>query len=386
MTTKLRSSSSIFALSRTSLSLTSLSITGLALAVPAANASDGVKLSLGGFFRSAYGATFDDDAQGELGHDTNLDGVGSDAEIFFMGETTLDNGITVGARIELEGENTSDDQIDNVYAFFKGGFGDVRIGAQDGAAGNMYMLPPGSTANFGPYSPNITGSILSPGFFDPEASLAQQDAVMKIVYYTPQWNGFSFGVSYTPNDDEKTESGTDHVASSFHPDRSNGSASNNVALAMHYDYEGEGWGLNLGAAGYWEGDVEGTSADDAEQAGYNLGANVSIGALQVGAASTFLDDGNGAGQDIWLVGGGFAYQVDAWTIGGGYAIMVTEVADSSDDSKLQRAGLDFSYAMAPGIDLDGGIFYTWNEAADDDGDNADNYDALEIAIGSALTF
>jgi predicted porin len=376
MTATLRSSSSIVA----------LSIAGMSIATPIANASDGVKLSLGGFFRSAYGVTFDDDAQGELGDDTNLDGLGHDAEIFFMGETTLDNGVTVGARIEMEAENDSDDQIDNVYAFFKGGFGEVRLGAQDGAAGNMYMLPPGSTANFGPYSPNTIGSVLSPGFFDPEASLAQQDAVMKIVYYTPQWKGFSFGLSYTPNDDEKTESGTDHVASSFHPDRSNGSANHNVALAMHYDFEGDGWGVNLGAAGYWEGDVEGTSADDAEQAGYNLGANVSIGALQVGVAGTLLDDGNAAGQDIWLVGSGFAYTVDAWTIGGGYAIMVTEVEGFSDDSKLQRAGLDFSYAMGPGIDLDGGIFYTWNEAADDDGDNADNYDALEIAIGSALTF
>jgi predicted porin len=369
-------------------SLLALTVAGAAnvATMPTAFASDGIKLSLGGFFRSAYGFTIDDDAQGELGHDQNLDGVSSDAEIFFMGETTLDNGVTVGVRIEMEAESESDDFIDNVYAFYKGGFGELRVGALDGAAGNMYMLPPGSTANFGPYSPNIIGSPLSPGLFDPEASLALQDAVIKIVYYTPQWNGFSFGLSYTPNDDEKTDSGTDNVADSFHPDRSEGSANHNVALAMHYDYEGDGWGLNLGAAGYWEGDVEGTSADDAEQAGYNLGANVSIGALQVGAAGTFLDDGNGAGQDIWMFGLGFAYTLDAWTIGGGYAHVQTEEAGFSDDSKLDRAGIDFSYAMAPGIDLDGGIFYTWNEAADDDGDNADNYDAIEIAIGSALTF
>jgi len=344
-----------------------------------------VKLSLGGFFRSAYGFTFDDDQQGELGDDRSLDGFGHDAEVYFMGETTLDNGLTVGARIEMEAEEDND-QIDNVYTYFKGGFGEIKIGAQDGAAGSMYMLPPGSTDNFGPYSPNTIGSVLSPGFFDPEASLALQDAVMKIVYFSPTWNGFSFGVSYTPNDDEKKNDDGDNVAQSFHPDRSEGSANHGVAVAAHYDYESEGWGLSLGAAAYWEGDVEGTSADDAEQAGYNAGANVTIGSLQVGAAGTFLDDGNGAGQDIWMIGVGFAYTIDAWTIGGGYTHMVTEEAGFSDDNKLDRAGVDFSYAMGPGINIDGGIFYTWNEAADDDGNNADGYDAFEFAIGSALHF
>lgn len=369
-------------------SLIALTVAGATNAVmaPVAVASDGIKLSLGGFFRSAYGFTIDDDQQGELGHDTNLDGVGSDAEIFFLGETKLDNGVTVGARVEMEAEDEADDQIDNVYAFFKGGFGDLRIGAQDGAAGSMYMLPPGSTANFGPFSPNTIGAALSPGYFDPEESLALQDAVMKLVYFSPDWNGFTFGISYTPNDDEKTQSGTDNVASSFHPDRSNGSANHNVALGLHYEYTGDGWGLALGGAGYWEGDVEEEAPGDAEQASYNLGANVQIGDLQLGVAGTFLDDGNGAGQDIWMIGTGFAYTIDAWMISGGYTYFETEAAGFSDNSRLQRAGLDFSYTMASGIDIDAGIFYTWNEAADDEGDNADGYDALEISIGSALTF
>jgi outer membrane protein OmpU len=373
-------------MTRTRLTKTSLLALGIAgTAAAPAQASDGVKLSLGGFLRTAYGVTIDDDQAGELGDNGNLDGIGNDAEIFFTGETELDNGITVGAQIEMEAGDEDGDQFDNVYGFFRGGFGDLRIGAQDGAAGNLYMLPPGSTANFGPYSPNTIGSVLSPGFFDPEASLAQADAVMKIVYYTPVWNGFSFGLSYTPNDDVKTVRQTDR-AFSFHPPRTDGSAHNNVALAMHYEYESEGWGLSLGAAGYWEGDVEGTSADDAEQAGYNGGINLSIGGWQLGVAGTYLDDGNGAGQDIWMIGAGFAYSAGAWTWGGGYTYLESEQAGFADSGQLQRTGLDVSYALGPGIDIDAGIFYTWNEAADDDGDAADGYDALEIAIGSSIQF
>ncbi len=46
------------------------------------------------------------------------------AEVRFKGETTLDNGLTVGAQIELEGENAGD-QIDKSFVYWSGGFGRV---------------------------------------------------------------------------------------------------------------------------------------------------------------------------------------------------------------------------------------------------------------------
>ena len=76
---------------------------GVGLLAGTAVASDGVKLSLGGFMRSYFGATWDDDKAGEDGDNHNLTGVGTDAEIYFLGSVTLDNGVTVGARFELEG-------------------------------------------------------------------------------------------------------------------------------------------------------------------------------------------------------------------------------------------------------------------------------------------
>ena len=39
-----------------------------------ANAADGIKLSVGGFFRTAYMVVFDDDDEGEPGNETNTDG------------------------------------------------------------------------------------------------------------------------------------------------------------------------------------------------------------------------------------------------------------------------------------------------------------------------
>ena len=44
----------------------------------------------------------------------------------------MDNGITYGAQVELEGY-TIGDQIDEHYLYAKGGFGKVTLGADDAA-------------------------------------------------------------------------------------------------------------------------------------------------------------------------------------------------------------------------------------------------------------
>src|SRR4030095_2287266 len=89
-----------------------------------AMAADGIKLGVGGFFREAYMVTFDDDSEGELGNERNTDGFFNDAEIHFTGSTVLDNGLEVGARVELEGEDDDSDQIDEAWVYFSGGFGE----------------------------------------------------------------------------------------------------------------------------------------------------------------------------------------------------------------------------------------------------------------------
>ena len=93
---------------------------GAGLVAGPACAADGIKLSVGGYFRTAYMVNFDDDDEGEPGNETNTDGFFSDSEIYFRGSTTLDNGLEVGARVELEGE-TDSDQIDEAWVFFSGG-------------------------------------------------------------------------------------------------------------------------------------------------------------------------------------------------------------------------------------------------------------------------
>ena len=99
-----------------------------------AEAADGVKLSLGGYYRGVAGVMFDDFDGAAAGTEDDLrDYVfKQDVEVHFKGETTLDNGLTVGAVVQLEGQ-TSGDQIDEVYAYFSGGWGELRFGDDDEA-------------------------------------------------------------------------------------------------------------------------------------------------------------------------------------------------------------------------------------------------------------
>src|SRR5262245_58723732 len=108
--------------------LATTAILGAGLTSGTASAADGINLSLGGFFSASFQAVVDDDGEGEPGNRRNSVGFFQSAEIFFDGRTTLDNGLTVGARVELEGENAND-QIDEAWVFFSGGFGEARIGS-----------------------------------------------------------------------------------------------------------------------------------------------------------------------------------------------------------------------------------------------------------------
>src|SRR5688572_27746726 len=142
--------------------LGSTALFGAGMVATPALAADGIKLGVGGFFRTAYVATFDDGSEGEPGNERNTDGVFCDAEIHFSGSTVLDNGLEVGAGVELEGEDSGatggNDQIDEAWIYFSGGFGEVRMGSTDDALTGACILPPGGTTNFSAFSPNQWGA------------------------------------------------------------------------------------------------------------------------------------------------------------------------------------------------------------------------------------
>ena len=110
-----------------------------AMAAAPASAEEGLKLGLGGYWNSFFWAgdySEDDDDPRDL----NNTGIFNDGEVHFKGKTTLDNGITFGVQVELEGY-TSGDQIDENYAYIEGSFGRLVIGGENTAA---YMMQYGA--------------------------------------------------------------------------------------------------------------------------------------------------------------------------------------------------------------------------------------------------
>jgi outer membrane protein OmpU len=370
------------------------------LAVGAARA-DGLELNVGGDFNAAYMAVFDDDEEGEPGNDRSTDGLFQDAEVHFSGSTVLDNGLELGARIELTGEDDNGDQIGESWIYFSGGFGEVRIGSHDESLALQCVFPPGGTENFSAFSPNqwgantLTSNSVCTGVDD------EGDA-QKVLYLSPVFGGFQLGISYTPSGDKKSQADGvgPHIGMPVNDDDA---SRHNVSVYGSYSYEAEEWSLQVGAGGSWEGHVEKADGEPnrEESEFYQSGILVGFGSIALGASFEFYNDDdlflatleNGdVVAERWVLGVGAAYEIEPWTFGIGYSISDADIdiKGEPDESLVQqRAVLTALYNLGPGIDLDGAIAYTWThakpESAPDFSAFAD-YDAFEIGTGIAIEF
>ena len=169
-------------------------VTAGVLASSVAHAEEGIKLGIGGYMNNYFGA-------GDLSSDGNRfneTALRSEGEVIFSGETTLDNGLSFGANIQLE-SFSSGDQIDENYGYIEGGFGRFQFGSENSAAHLMQYSAPQVGA---PISTGwVTAFIPTPagfsGFLGPFAEQANDDNTL--TYFTPRLFGFQLGVSYTPN-------------------------------------------------------------------------------------------------------------------------------------------------------------------------------------------
>jgi hypothetical protein len=365
-------------------------LAGAAASTTGAEASDGIKLEVGGFFKLTYQGVFDKKSGNHFGNHRNLDAFNHNGEVWFVGETTLDNGLTIGAQVELEAEDAAD-QIDQSFVYWQGDFGKVQIGSQDKAIANYCLLPPGATGNFSAFSPNSWGSN------DPIGSNAAcvdtENNDQGIVYGTPNFAGFQLWVSYTPSNNAEgyNQNGVNGAGTPSNPD---GTAHHTVSAYATYSYSGDDWGLDWGGGGSWQTRFNGTEGvSDGKSNDYQTALNLTIGRFAVGGVMEYFEEG-GEDNNAWVAGGGFAYTADPFVFGmqgshghyeGTDAFSLTQNPGGSRN--LNRIIATMDYAMAPGVNLDAEIGYTW---FDDSGagvpDDQDHYHAFNVAIGSVFNF
>ena len=326
-----------------------------------AQASEPIKLSVGGYMEQWAG--FTDQDQGDRNNAFQ-----SDTEIHFKGSTTLDNGIEVGAVVELEGESSASDQIDEEYLYVNGGFGQVRLGKDDSAADSM-----GTTA------PSVGPVGVNDGDMSNWADVYLIDTVRssgdqkRITYYTPVMGGFRAGVSYADqnasnNDDTESE------------------GINVVSGCLEYNEDFDSWSLGVSATGENAG----------EGNWYGFGTNVGFGNFTVGASYGHTDDDYGVndnGNDVGLNEG--ANELDAFDVGISYAMDAAVVSLSYGYEEVDGEGdvsavdLGLAYTLGAGVTWKSSVFWFDQKAdstntgtTDLDGDN----DGYGVVTGLALTF
>ncbi len=166
------------------------------VASSAAHAEGGIKLGLGGYMNNFFGG-------GDVDNDDNdFEGTGmfSDGEVWFIGQTTLDNGLTFGANIQLE-SFTAGDQIDENFGYMQGGFGRLQFGSENTAAYLMQYAAPsvgvpinsGWVTSFIPVPAGFTAAFRSPAL---STFLDTGNDENTLTYFTPRLFGFQLGASY----------------------------------------------------------------------------------------------------------------------------------------------------------------------------------------------
>ena len=408
------------------------------LAAGQADAASGLKLGITGFYRGSMSAVIGGDSAlaGPLvnGVGTSTAGFGDygrtsggfrqEIRLNFTGETTLDNGLTVGVLVGINGENliavgSHTTPQKRSYADFKGKFGDIRFGEYESAETTDCVVDPGNvTANFGVNSPNesfanggrgsgfptITNKTIGVAPFGSIGTCyGVESRGTKIGYFSPSLGGFTFGITYTPSGSTRNPGGGYFYGTDLKPGIHN-------IVAAAFDYNGDFGGgvtLTVGGGGEWALEADdsfGTSTGD-KPSTYLLGFQLGLpGGFTVGASGEYTLNYKKAGyaatdafpsDDGWIVSAGAAYTVDAVSVGLQGIYSQWEVFGNQGTDTIWGVALTGAYALGPGINLEAQVAYNKYDANDVFGvgpfvaggyANPMTYDAVSIGGGFAINF
>jgi hypothetical protein len=367
---------------------------GVAAAAPA-SAQDW-NLDWGGFYSQhiAFG-----DLGGTIGSaaGADWDGEGIDllqsAEIIFTPSVTLDNGLTFGVNIQMEGQNGMN--IDESFMSVSSDtFGRLDIGSENSAGYKSMVGAPGVTSMY-INSPSISAfvpfSAVLPANFRQAAlssytEVAGNNDVPRISYYTPSFNGLTIGVSFAPE-------------SSANASNTYGQNQNLDVISDIFDI-GVNYSQSFGAtditlAGRWGtgsapdfvttgGGTAANIASDPET--WGIGFNVGFNGITVGGSWTENDNGaiGGEGdQEGWSFGATYdaagPWSFEALTYQGEYSQTGTGGADETYEAYRIGASRD----LGPGVDWD---IYVAMVEADDEGTAGTDLDGTIIGTAINLSF
>lgn len=323
----------------------------LTLAVSPAFAADdaGVKLGLGGHFKGYVNYTDEDNV--------NSVDLLRETEVHFGGETTLDNGLTVGAHIEATADGADAFDTDESYVYMAGSWGRVNIGEEDGAAYLLQVAAPSADDNIDGIRQFIKPDALS-GATDYANDLARN--ADKVTYLSPVFSGFQAGVSYSVENSSAGSGGNRPPVNA-----STGVLADSDVMEAAVRYEGMVGSVGMIAGGGY------TTAGDTDTDEWNLGADLDIGAFGLGAVYTTLDVAN---TDTDTMVFGADYTTGPFKLGASY---LNQDVDGGAETDRFAAGVTYSYG--PGMTFRGSVGYK-------DVDATVDTDATTVSVGTQINF
>jgi predicted porin len=362
----------------------------------AQKATNPVQLRLGGYMEQKLGAAFQrqntvertglaPNTVGSYGAPTGTFDVQTEAEIHFIGDGRLDNGLVIRTVVELEVTGSPGNIIDEQYLILRNGFGQVIIGAEDPVTslmttGYISVLPFGAgqslTFDITPWIPAPTAwptpSPTAAATHSVNLESFDNDAT-KIIYVSPRFFGLQLGVSYAPEATQDLQTGAPGNALPTKETWSDG-----WSLAANYEVKFDQVAIGL-AGGWYQVRGSGTvssatnilnaggvnpNTDDPTQ--YGFGGRIMFGGLTAVAGYKkvmHMQGQNGAAPsaisldgDIWNAGVRYVFGPNAvsFQYSQGNARGSTTLPG---DDELDLAMLSYARTLAPGIKWTANLAY-----------------------------
>ena len=356
-----------------------LAVTGPAQAQ--AKKGDRIKIGISGYMEQWVGVADNDDANAGVNENTGVD-VQSDSEFYFTGRTTLDNGIKVGVRMELEGNTDERDQIDESWMYVEGSFGRINLGGEDNAAMAMHFQAFDiGIGNFDAQAKWVQDPTERRGqqglergtrfntMWGRTAPTLDDSHAEKITYYTPRMEGFQFGVSWIPNFEEDASGSIASVSSGYH---------DGIAVGANFVRKFDKVRVAL-SAGYITAEYPPSTDVPTNNPGspstWSVGASISAGPMRFagsyGEASNTRHD---AGTTMGTSTDGEAHSLGAYYRFGKNMVGVTywhsevkELIAVDGDSTMDMFTISGRHSLGNGVSLRATLLYLDIEGEDTDG-------------------
>ncbi len=309
----------------------------------------------------------------------------SDAEIQVLVRGKAANGLSYGADIELQIDNVTNAggsgnagnggivDTDEMWGFISSPtLGTLQFGDQDSAGDQLKVSAPsvtnlGESAGWDEFivpAPDGTRYILS--------TINDGSDATKIIYLSPQFFGFDFGVSFAPNAGEAENFYANNATATgpFQRDRTFGTIRNEYSGAIRY----RGSFGNVGFAAAFSamrGDAPaGVAVGFQDPTAYQAGVNLTAFGFTVGghymwgkyAGASFGRTGIPTGRENstnWTVGA--TYTAGAVQVGAFYALGTRDNGGALADREQRAFGFGAVYTLAPGLE----VFANYTNIKDD---------------------